>query len=63
MATISAYGEYQRYGRDLVPRGGSITNLWLDDFAGAGMFQTSSATIYHRPEAAHMPNEKGLPRH
>jgi hypothetical protein len=60
MATLSAYGEYRRYGRDLVPRGGSITNLWLDDFAGAGMFQTSSATVYHRPEPAHMPNEKAL---
>jgi hypothetical protein len=60
MATVSAYGEIGRYGRDLVSRGGSMTNLWLDDFAGAGMFQTSSTTIYHREEPIHMPEEKNL---
>jgi hypothetical protein len=60
MATVSAYGEIRRYGRAQVSRGGSITNLWLDDFAGAGMFQTSSTTIYRREEAIHMPVEKNL---
>ena len=60
MATISANGEIGRYGRAQVSRGGSITNLWLDDFAGAGMFETSSTTIYHREEPAHMPVEKDL---
>ena len=60
MATVLADGEIGRYGRASVSRGGSITNLWLDDFAGAGMFQASSTTIYHRDEPAHMPVEGNL---
>ncbi len=60
MATISAYGGIARYGRELVSRGGSLTNLWIDGFGPRGFAQTSSVTRYQRPEPAHMPIEGDL---
>jgi hypothetical protein len=60
MATISAYGEAKRYGRGQVPRGGSITNLWIDGFGPLGMAQAASVTLYKREEPAHMPVESAL---
>ncbi len=60
MATVSAYGEVSRYGREQVSRGGSITNLWIDGFGPLGLAQTSSVTNYKREERTHMPNEENL---
>lgn len=60
MATVSAYGGIARYGRELVSRGGSLTNLWIDGFGPRGFAQTSSVTRYQRPEPAHMPLEGDL---
>jgi len=60
MATVSAYGAIARYGRELVSRGGSLTNLWIDGFGRRGFAQTSSVTRYQRPEPAHMPIEGDL---
>jgi hypothetical protein len=60
MATVSAYGGIQRYGRGQVTRGGSLTNLWIDGFGNDGFAQTSSVTIYKREEGIHMPNESAL---
>lgn len=59
-ATVSGYGEIRRYGRGLVSRGGSLTNLWIQGFGENGFAETSSVTIYKREEAAHMPVENGL---
>lgn len=60
MATVSAYGGIARYGRELVSRGGSLTNLWIDGFGPRGFAQTSSVTRFQRPEPAHMPIEGDL---
>lgn len=60
MATVSAYGQIKTYGRDSVPKGGSITNLWFEGFGELGYLQTSSQTRYVRHEAMHMPIEDNL---
>ena len=60
MATVSAYGAIQRYGRGQVSRGGSVTNLWLEGFGIDGFAQASSASVYRREEDIHMPNEPEL---
>src|SRR5690606_35646599 len=59
-ATISAYGEIAQVSRDFVSRGGSITNLWFQDYGPSGFFQTSSVTDYRRQELIHMPHEGEL---
>lgn len=60
MATVSAYGQIDRYSRASVSRGGSITNLWYDGFGENGFMQSSSSSSYERIEAMHMPVEKNL---
>lgn len=60
MATVSAYGEIRRYPRPSVCRGGSITNLWMDEFGNHGFIQSSSTADYQRIEAQHMPIENDL---
>jgi hypothetical protein len=60
MATVSAYGAIQRYGRGQVSRGGSLTNLWIDGFSRDGFAQTSSVAVYKREEKIHMPDEPAL---
>lgn len=60
MATVSAYGQIKTYGRDSVPKGGSITNLWFEEFGENGFLQTSSQTRYIRHESMHMPVEQDL---
>ncbi|WP_438481578.1 pectate lyase [Oleiharenicola lentus] len=60
MATVSAYDGIARYGRELVSRGGSLTNLWIQGFGATGFAQTSSVTVYRREEKAHMPIEQPL---
>lgn len=60
MATVSAHGQIKTYGRDSVPKGGSITNLWFDGFGELGYLQTSSQTRYIRHETMHMPIEDNL---
>ncbi|SDR67806.1 hypothetical protein [Opitutus sp. GAS368] len=60
MATVSAYGAIDRYGRGQVSRGGSITNLWLEGFGATGFAQSSSVSVYRREEDIHMPDESAL---
>lgn len=60
MATVSAYGQIDRYPRESVCRGGSITNLWFDGFGENGFLQSSSSSSYKRIEPIHMPIEKDL---
>lgn len=60
MATVSAYGQIDRYPRESVCRGGSITNLWYDGFGENGFMQSSSSSSYKRIESMHMPIEKDL---
>jgi hypothetical protein len=60
MATVSAYGQIDRYPRASVCRGGSITNLWYEGFGENGFMQSSSSSLYKRIEALHMPIEKDL---
>jgi hypothetical protein len=60
MATVSAYGQIDRYPRESVSRGGSITNLWFEGFGENGFLQSSSSSAYKRIEALHMPVEKDL---
>ena len=60
MATVSAYGAIERYGRGQVSRGGSLTNLWIEGFGRDGFAQTSSVSVYRREEDIHMPNESAL---
>ncbi len=60
MATVSAYGAINRYGRGQVSRGGSITDLWVEGFGRDGFAQASSATVYRREEDIHMPDEPAL---
>jgi len=60
MATVSAYGQIDRYPRESVCRGGSITNLWYEGFGENGFLQSSSSSAYKRIEALHMPVEKDL---
>jgi hypothetical protein len=60
MATVSAYGEISRYGRATVPRGGSLSNLWIAGFGRDGFAQTSSVSVYKRLEGTHMPEEGEL---
>jgi len=60
MATVSAYGEISRYGRTTVPRGGSLSNLWIAGFGHTGFAQTSSVSVYQRMEGTHMPDEGEL---
>jgi len=60
MATVSAYGQIDRYPRESVCRGGSITNLWYEGFGENGFMQSSSSSSYKRIEALHMPIENDL---
>ncbi len=60
VATVSAYGEVSKLPRELITRGGSVTNLWFDGFGAEGFLQTSSVTNYRRQEAKHMPDEGPL---
>ena len=60
MATVSAYGAIGRYPRANVCRGGSVSNLWVEGFGAQGFFQSSSAGVYQRIEARHMPVEPAL---
>jgi hypothetical protein len=60
MATVSAYGEISRYKRESVPRGGSLTHLWLKGFGDFGLAQIASQTEYLRHEKDHMPIEQNL---
>jgi len=60
MATVSAYGQIDRYPRESVCRGGSITNFWYDGFGKNGFLQSSSSSSYKRIEPIHMPSEKDL---
>ncbi|MDB6165935.1 MAG: hypothetical protein JWQ83_1075 [Lacunisphaera sp.] len=60
MATVSAYGAIERYGRGQVSRGGSVTNLWMEGFGRDGFAQASSVSVYRREEDIHMPNEPEL---
>ena len=60
MATVSAYGAIERYGRGQVSRGGSLTDLWIEGFGRDGFAQASSVSVYRREEDIHMPNESAL---
>lgn len=60
MATVSANGQIKTYGRDSVPKGGSITSLWFEGFGEQGYLQTSSQTRYVRHAAMHLPVENNL---
>jgi hypothetical protein len=61
MATVSAYGDIAAYSRNTVPKGGSICNLWYEGFGDNGYLESSSATVYTRTEAMHMPIEDTVP--
>lgn len=60
MATVTAYSYNYGY-KDrryiTLPTGGCISNLW---WKGYGLMQTSSQTVYERPEPMHMPIERDL---
>lgn len=57
MVTATAYDAVGQYGRESVPRGGSLTNVWFEGYGPLGFLQTSSQNIYTRQEPRHMPDE------
>jgi hypothetical protein len=62
MATVTAYGyKDQRAGAKSKymyrPTGGAVSNLWVQ---GHGFLQSSSVTVYSRPEPMHFPEAHGI---